>query len=131
MLRKSLTEFTKNGSTNQCFIADAFSERFGAALGCQMVDFGTQSMQDISKMAPKICQKCILIQGRECVFFFTIFWSPPRGPRVTLGVPPIDFGSHLATISLQNYTKNTSEKASKNRCRKSDDKYHKNIENVC
>ena len=38
---------------NQGCVADAFLERFGAALGCQMLDFGSQNLQKINKMAPK------------------------------------------------------------------------------
>ena len=32
---------------NQGYVADAFLERFGAALGCQMLDFGSQNLQNI------------------------------------------------------------------------------------
>ena len=32
---------------NQGYVADAFLERFGAALGCQMLDFGSQNLQHI------------------------------------------------------------------------------------
>ena len=32
---------------NQGCVADAFLERFGAALGCQMLDFWSQNIQNI------------------------------------------------------------------------------------
>ena len=32
---------------NQSCVADAFLERFGAALGCQIVDFGSQNLEHI------------------------------------------------------------------------------------
>ena len=38
-------------------VADAFLERFGAALGRQMVDFGNPNHQHIIKMVPKIYEK--------------------------------------------------------------------------
>ena len=51
---------------NQGCVADAFLERFGAALGCQMLDFGSQNLQDIIKTAPKIVPKSM--KNRGCVF---------------------------------------------------------------
>ena len=56
---------------NQGCVADAFLERFGAALGCQMLDFGSQNLQNITKTAPKIHEKSRLCRG--CVF--GAFWG--------------------------------------------------------
>ena len=38
---------------NQGCVADVFLERFGAALGCQMFDFGSENLQNIAKREPK------------------------------------------------------------------------------
>ena len=50
---------------NKGCVADAFLERFGAALGCQMLDFGSQNLQHITKMATKIDPKSM--KNRGCV----------------------------------------------------------------
>ena len=42
----------KSLKNNGC-LADTFLERFGAALGCQMLDFGSQNLQNIIKIVPK------------------------------------------------------------------------------
>ena len=51
---------------NHGCLADAFLERFGAALGCQMLDFGSQNLQNITKTATEIDEKSRLRRG--CVF---------------------------------------------------------------
>ena len=40
-----------------------FLERFGAALGCQMLVLGRQKLQNITKMAPQIYEKSRLRRG--------------------------------------------------------------------
>ena len=50
---------------NQGCVADAFLERFGAALGCQMLDFGSQNLQNITQTATKIDPKSM--ENRGCV----------------------------------------------------------------
>ena len=44
---------------------DAFLKRFGAALECQMVDFGSPNHQNIVKIAPKMDPKSM--KNRGCV----------------------------------------------------------------
>ena len=63
---------------NRGCVADAFLARFGAAMGCQMLDFGSQTRQNITKMATKIDEKSRLCRG--CVF--GSFWGGQRGGRV-------------------------------------------------
>ena len=42
-----VTKIDEKLMKNQGCVADAFLERFGAALGCQMLDFGSQNLQNI------------------------------------------------------------------------------------
>ena len=50
---------------SQGCIAHALFERFGAALGCQMLNFGKQNLENITKMATKIDPKSM--NNRGCV----------------------------------------------------------------
>ena len=50
---------------NQGYVADAFLDRLGAALGCQMLDFGSQNLQNITKTASKIYEISRL--RRRCI----------------------------------------------------------------
>ena len=61
---------------NQSYVADAFLERFGAALGCQTLDFGIPNLQNITKIAIEIDPKSM--ENRGCVFgtFSKRFWEP-------------------------------------------------------
>ena len=56
---------------NQGCVADAFLERSGAALGCQMLDFGSQNLQNITEMATKIAPRSM--ENRGCVA--DAFWE--------------------------------------------------------
>ena len=88
---------------NRGCVADAFLERFGAALGCQMLDFGTQNLQNITKTATKIDPKSV--QNRGCVFgaFLEGVWATQGGyhPGAIFGPfsmknrrrPPDDFNT--------------------------------------
>ena len=60
---------------NQGCVADAFLERFGAALGCQMVDFGSPNHQNIIKMAPKMDPKSMKNRGSVADAFLERFGS--------------------------------------------------------
>ena len=100
---------------NQGYVADAFLERFGAALGCQMLDLGSQNVQNITKTATKIDPKSM--KNRGCVFgaFLEGVWATQGGPSIYFWEP---FGDHFRS----KIEKMTSKKASKNRCRKSIEK---------
>ena len=50
---------------NQGCVAGVFLERFGAALGCQMLDFRNQNLENITKMVAKIDPKSM--KNRGCV----------------------------------------------------------------
>ena len=63
---------------NQGYVADAFLERFGAALGCQMLDFGSQNLQKITKMATKIAPKSMKNRGSVADAFLERFWAAKR-----------------------------------------------------
>ena len=65
---------------NLSCVADAFLERLGAAVGCQMLDFGSQNVQNISKMATKIYPKSM--RNRGCVAdAFLDRLAAPNGSR--------------------------------------------------
>ena len=64
---------------NRGWIADAFLDRFGMALGCQMVDFGSQNLQNIIKMATKIAPKSMKIQACVADAFLECFWGAKVG----------------------------------------------------
>ena len=97
---------------NQGYVADAFLERFGAALGCQMLDFGIQNLQNITKMAIEINPKSMKIEVASRMRFWSVFGAP-KGDRPN--VETAHFGGHFR----QKIEKMTSKKASKIRCRKS------------
>ena len=59
------TKIDEKSMKNRGWIGDAFLDRFGMALGCQMVDFGSQNLQNIIKMATKIVPKSM--KNRGCV----------------------------------------------------------------
>ena len=77
---------------NQGCVADVFLERFGAALGCQMLDFRSQNLENITKMAAQIDPKSM--KNRSCVlgWFWERLWAPKGGCVV---YPPLRFGSHF------------------------------------
>ena len=80
---------------NQGYVADAFLERFGAALGCQMLDFGIQNLQNITKMAIEIDPKSM--ENRGCVFgTFLDGLGAPKIERVLNFWGP--FGSRFLSI---------------------------------
>ena len=72
---------------NQGYVADAFLERFGAALGCQMVDFGSQNLQNITKMATKIAPKSMINRGCVAAAFLERFGLAKLGPPGLYGHP--------------------------------------------
>ena len=58
----------------QACVVDAFLERFGAALGCQMLDFGIQNLQNITKMVIEIDPKSMKNRGCVAAAFLKRFW---------------------------------------------------------
>ena len=76
---------------NQGCVADAFLERFGAALGCQMLDFGSQNLENITKTATKIDPKSM--KNQCCVadgFWSVLGWSQgAKREAARLSVHPI------------------------------------------
>ena len=88
-------EYLSKINENHGCLADAFLERFGAAVGCQLLDFGSQNLQNISKTATQIHEKSRLR--------FWNFFGADLGRQG--GVPPSIFGCHLATILDQKLKK--------------------------
>ena len=82
---------------NQGCVADAFLERFGAALGCQMVDFGSPNQQNITKMAPIVDPKSIENRGCVADAFLERF-----GAATKMVTASSAFGPLLATIFDKN-----------------------------
>ena len=80
---------------NQGCVADAFLERFGAALGCQMLDFGSQNLQNITKMATKIVPKSVENRGCVADAFLERFGAAFGRQKV---LPSSAFGSLLGAI---------------------------------
>ena len=66
---------------NQGCVADVFLERFGAALGCQMLDFRSQNLENITKMVAKIDPKSM--KNRSCVLGW--FWKRLGSPKALSG----------------------------------------------
>ena len=79
---------------NQGCVADVFLERFGAALGCQMLDFRSQNLENITKMVAKNDPKSMKNQSYVADAFLERFGA-------ALGCQMLDFRSH----NLQNFTK--------------------------
>ena len=75
IIKISAKEFPKSMKNQGC-VADAFLERFGAALGCQMLDFGSQNLQNITKMATKIAPKSMKNQACVADAFLERFGAP-------------------------------------------------------
>ena len=60
---------------NQGCVADVFLERFGAALGCQMLDFRSQNLENITKMVAKIDPKSMKNVYQIWMYFVIDFLS--------------------------------------------------------
>ena len=74
---------------NQGCVADAFLERFGAALGCQMLDFGSQNLQNITKMATKNDPKSMKNRGCVADAFLDRFLGANGGVATTKSGPTL------------------------------------------
>ena len=100
---------------NQGYVADAFLERFGAALGCQMLDFGIQNLQNITKIAIKIYPKSMENRGCVADVFFKRF-GMPKCLRIGCFWDP--FGDHfppkIKKWHPKKHAKIDAEKVSKN-----------------
>ena len=77
---------------NQGCVADVFLERFGAALGCQMLDFRSQNLENITKMVAKIDPKSMKNRGCVADAFRERFGSP-KCRQIFLEM--VHFGSHF------------------------------------
>ena len=111
------SKYNWNSYPNQGCVADAFLNRFGAVLECQMVDFGSQNHKNITEMvsginpksiktfqiSPKRRPKSIQDQWkyRSCVAdaFWYRFWRAPG--RQNVQCADLD-GPSLATIFHHN-----------------------------
>ena len=65
---------------NQGCVADVFLERFGAALGCQMLDFRSQNLENITKMVAKNDPKSMKNRGCVADAFLERFWTAFGAP---------------------------------------------------
>ena len=77
---------------------DVFLGRFGEALGCQMIDFGSQNHQHITKMAPKIDPKSMKNRGCVADAFLERFGAALGAERAHC---PGVWRTRLATIFVQ------------------------------
>ena len=111
-LLKKWPKWIPKPTRHKSCVADAFSERFGAAVGSQLLDFGSQNLQNITKTASKINEKSRLRRG----YVFEAFLG---GLGYEKGAHhPLRAGPFWEPFSLK-IEKMASKKASKNRCRKS------------
>ena len=111
---------------NHGCLADAFLERFGAALGCQMLDFGSQNLQNITKMANQIVTKPMKNRGCVADAFWERFGSVPGSQKA---LPSSAFGCLLATIFDQKSKKWHPKKHAKIDAEKVSKNHEKSIKN--
>ena len=103
-------------------VVDVFLGRFGAALRCQMIDFGSPNHTNITKMASKIDPKSK--KNRGCVADASLERFGTALGRF-LGGHPQKFGNYFRTIVV-NESKNGIQKSMPKKHRRM---MEKNIEN--